>query len=152
MREIQRQIASALIFSSDGKLLMGKKDPNKGGVYSDCWHIPGGGIDDGEDMKSALIREVLEETGLVVTNPVLVDDLGKGDSEKTLKDTGEKVVCHMCFNVFKITLEKQASKIELVPTDDLVELKWFDKEELKDVKLTPPSIELFKRLRLIKSI
>jgi hypothetical protein len=42
MREIERTIVSALIFSQDGKLLMGKKDPAKGGVYPDCWHIPGG--------------------------------------------------------------------------------------------------------------
>lgn len=41
MREIERQIVSALIFSKDGKLFQGMKDPNKGGVYSDCWHIPG---------------------------------------------------------------------------------------------------------------
>jgi 8-oxo-dGTP pyrophosphatase MutT (NUDIX family) len=27
---------------------MGQKDPNKGGVYSDYWHIPGGGVDNGE--------------------------------------------------------------------------------------------------------
>lgn len=43
LREITREIVSGLIFSADGKLLMGKKDPTKGGVYSDCWHIPGGG-------------------------------------------------------------------------------------------------------------
>lgn len=127
---------------------MGKKDPNKGGVYADCWHIPGGGIDDGEDMKSALIREILEETGLNVSNPVLVDDEGKGDSEKTLKDTGEKVLCHMVFNVFKVMLEQTASEVKLVPTDDLVELRWFDREELEGAKLTPPSVELFERLKL----
>ena len=46
MREIERTIVSGLVFSKDGKLLMGLKDPAKGGVYPDVWHIPGGGIDE----------------------------------------------------------------------------------------------------------
>ncbi|MEI8090766.1 MAG: hypothetical protein WCG98_00445 [bacterium] len=46
MREIHRTIVSAVIFSKDGKLLMGKKDPNAGGVYSQYRHFPGGGVDE----------------------------------------------------------------------------------------------------------
>jgi ADP-ribose pyrophosphatase YjhB (NUDIX family) len=56
MRTIHRTIVSALIYSNDGKLLMGKKDPAKGGVYNDCWHIPGGGIEEGEGKIEALTR------------------------------------------------------------------------------------------------
>lgn len=48
MRRIQRDIVAAMIISRDNKLFLGMKDPKKGGVYSDCWHIPGGGIDEGE--------------------------------------------------------------------------------------------------------
>lgn len=146
MREINREIVSALIFSSDNKLLMGKKDPNKGGVYSDCWHIPGGGVNQNEEMEDALQREVLEETGLVAEKIKLVDNIGRGDSEKTLKDTGEKVLCHMKFNVYRVDLDQKAEDIQLVPSDDLIELKWFSESELKDIKLTPPSEELFKRI------
>lgn len=43
------------------------KDVNKGGVYTDCWHIPGGGIEEGEDKNSALMREVKEETGIDIS-------------------------------------------------------------------------------------
>ena len=39
---------------------MGMKDPQKGGVYADCWHIPCGVIDDGENKITALKREILE--------------------------------------------------------------------------------------------
>ncbi|MBU1008095.1 NUDIX domain-containing protein [Candidatus Dependentiae bacterium] len=31
-----------------------------GGVYPDCWHIPGGEIDKGEQAKDSVIREVKE--------------------------------------------------------------------------------------------
>ena len=86
MRTIHRDIVSAVILSKDGKILMGMKDPSSGGVYADCWHIPGGGIDDGEDKLSALRREVLEETGIDIAAAAttLADDTGSGETEKTL--------------------------------------------------------------------
>ena len=31
-----------------------------------CWTLPGGGIDFGEDPEAAVVREFIEETGLVV--------------------------------------------------------------------------------------
>ncbi len=91
MKTINRDIVSALIYSLDNKILMGKKDPNKGGVYIDCWHIPGGGLDENEDMVEALKREIFEETGIIIKDAKLIDDIGKGVSEKILEDTKEKV-------------------------------------------------------------
>ena len=149
MRTINREIVSALIFSKDGKVFQGKKDKNKGGVYSDCWHIPGGGIDEGERPIQALIREVKEETGIGISAYAieLIDNKGKGESEKTIKDTGEKVLCNMNFNVYKVVIDdKLAEEIRVELTDDLVSYKWVDIEDLKTLKLTPPSVELFKRL------
>ncbi len=104
MRSINRDIVAALIFSKDGKLFQGMKNPNDKGVYSDCWHIPGGGINNSEDKITALIREIKEETGIVISPEKieLVDDHGYGESEKTLKENGERVLCKMKFSVYKI--------------------------------------------------
>ncbi len=151
MHSITRDIVSALIFSKDGKLFQGMKDPKDGGVYADCWHIPGGGIDDGEKKIPALIREIKEETGIdISTNSIeLVDDSGTGESEKILKETGERVLCTMNFNVYKVVLDQGAEDIVVSLDDDLVTYKWVDLDDLKDLKLTPPSISLFKRLGYI---
>ncbi len=148
MRTIHREIVSALIFSQDGKLFQGMKNPKDGGVYADCWHIPGGGIDDGEDKLTALVREIKEETGITVPldKIELVDDQGRGESEKVLKNTGERVLCKMKFNVYKITLDQNATDIRVNLEDDLVSYQWIDLVELKNVKLTPPSVILFQRL------
>lgn len=151
MREIQRTIASALIFSKDGKLLMGKKDPTKGGVYSDCWHIPGGGMDDGETLEQTLKREVQEEVGIDISfyNPVLIPEKGGGIAEKTLP-SGEKVLCKMEFNIFRVDIgDKLANEIKTNLSDDLVEIRWFSPEELPDVKQIPGGKEYFQKIGLI---
>lgn len=147
LREIDRNIASAIVFSSDGKLLMGRKDPSKGGVYSDSWHIPGGGVEPGENLEQAVAREVSQEVvGLDVTKyPTMhLLSVGEGASEKTLDD-GEKVWCKMKFNRFEIHLDKSAEQLtrELKPGDDLVELRWFSREELPYAQQIPGGAEFF---------
>jgi 8-oxo-dGTP diphosphatase len=36
------------------------------------WDIPGGGVDKGEDLKAAAIRETAEETGVTIRKPIVV--------------------------------------------------------------------------------
>jgi 8-oxo-dGTP pyrophosphatase MutT (NUDIX family) len=131
---------------------MGKKDPNKGGVYVDCWHIPGGGVEAGQSFEAALKREVLEEVGIDITpyTPEKISFVDNGVSEKTLKDTGEKVLCHMEFNRFRVVInDKNADKIKLKLEDDLVEARWFDTSELSSIKQVPAGKELFQKLGYI---
>lgn len=50
----------------NGKILVVRREPDDylGGVFE----LPGGGVDEGENLKEAVRREVLEETGLVIDN------------------------------------------------------------------------------------
>lgn len=149
MREIQRIIVAALIFSQDNKLLLGRKDPVKGGVYSDCWHTPGGGVDEEETFEQAVTREVMEEVGLDITPYALerIPIVDYGVAEKILKDSGEEVLCHMEFNRFKIIINnKRADEIQIQLKDDLVEARWFALEELTSIKQIPGSKEFFRKL------
>ena len=146
MRSIERRIVSAFIVSSDGKVLLGKKDPEKGGVYLDAWHSPGGGVDVEETDEQALIREVLEETGIDISRMELVrvDDRGVGEATRKLP-SGEKILIRMQFNIYKVILNKSSTKVELIPRGDLVGLAWFPIESLEHLRLTPPAIELLAR-------
>ena len=152
MKHQHRNIVSALIFSQDSKLFLGQKDPQAGGVYPDCWHLPGGGVEPGESQPAALVREIAEETGIDIGlyQPVLVDGLGSGQTTKINPQTRQPIICHMKFFVYRVDLHDQLAKdIQVNLTSDLVKYHWASIEELFTLKLTPPSIKLFKRLRYI---
>ncbi len=60
-------VSKAVIIKEDGALLLlrstGQKFPGK-------WDLPGGHIHVGEDPKDGLIREVKEETGITLAEPI----------------------------------------------------------------------------------
>ncbi len=60
-----RPAAYGIVFKNDAVLLSPQFDP---GMYD----LPGGGLDVGELPEEALIREVKEETGLLVHKPQLI--------------------------------------------------------------------------------
>lgn len=153
MREINRRIVGAVLVSKDKKVFLAKGNPKVGGVYADCWLVPGGGIDEGETAEQAVIREVLEETGIDISICKLevVGNSRKGESEKTLKTTGERVLVHMDFVEYRVDIaDKNAADIEVVLSDEHSEYKWFDKSEMVGLKLSPPSEELFKEMGYIE--
>ena len=150
MRTINREIVAAHVYSSDGKLLMARNTlPTAGGVYGDCWKIPGGGVENGETQLQTLVREVQEEVGINITQfpAELVNGTMTGEAEKNLRETGERVLVKMNFFTYKVVLDQPAPQIAIVlDPHEFNEYKWIDPSELKTLKLSPPSIELFTKL------
>lgn len=147
MEIVERKIVAAYVVSADNKLLLGRKDPARGGVYLDCWHTPGGGIEPGENTEQSLQREVLEETGMDITNAqkILVDNQGESETIQRKPGEPEKLI-KMTFCIYKVVIAKNATDILLKPADDLIDLTWFDIQQLNELKMTPPSDALFARI------
>tara|TARA_R100000234_G_scaffold111496_1_gene84499 strand:- start:57 stop:461 length:405 start_codon:yes stop_codon:yes gene_type:complete len=62
-----KNVSKAVIIKEDGALLLLR---SVGQRFSGKWDLPGGHIHVGEDAKDGLIREVMEETGLKLEEPI----------------------------------------------------------------------------------
>lgn len=59
--------ARAMVFDGEGRVLLIEHS------YTPGWHLPGGGVERGESVELAVIRELEEEAGIVPTGrPLLV--------------------------------------------------------------------------------
>jgi 8-oxo-dGTP diphosphatase len=57
-------VAAAALVRADGRLLLQQRPEGK--PMAGLWEFPGGKVEDGESPKGALVRELLEELGLVL--------------------------------------------------------------------------------------
>jgi ADP-ribose pyrophosphatase YjhB (NUDIX family) len=115
-----------LLDANDRVLLIHACDPHDRG--HDWWELPGGGLDEGEELEDAALREVAEETGLVL--PSLGRKLWIRESRFRYKGRDH----HREDHVFLGRTTDTAPKVALKPTENekagLIERRWWSAAEL----------------------
>ncbi len=136
---MKTRLVVAAIIEKDGMILLGQKPAGKG-PYPDSWHLPGGGVNlEEETLEDAMRREIKEETGLDVIS------LERDGFDEDYEEDKHGELTHYVFLRFNVVPEN----IDAKAADDLVELRWFKKEELKNLKLARPLSKHLKEIGLI---
>lgn len=92
--------------------------------YSEGWVLPGGGVELGESMLTALKRELSEETGLTCVSATVLDVYHNSSISKR-----DHVVIYLAENW-------QEDQTHELPPFEIAEKAWFKLDELPK-KLTP---------------
>ncbi|MEO8051774.1 MAG: NUDIX hydrolase [Acidobacteriota bacterium] len=122
----------AIIFDGDRVLLVERAgEPLKG-----WWSIPGGLLETGEKLEDAVLRETLEETGLVVDIAYRFDIF-----ERIMRDAEGRAEYHY-------VLVDYVCKVvggQPVPGDDVSRVEWVPCARLRAYKVTSGTIEAVER-------
>lgn len=111
------------IIRRDGKLAM---QCSSGGEYK----IPGGGPEAGEDFQKALIREILEETGLSVIEEKILE-LGEIlEERRDIFDPAKKYICHSLFYYCEVEDNQVPLKLTASEIAKGYHLHWATPEEI----------------------
>jgi 8-oxo-dGTP pyrophosphatase MutT (NUDIX family) len=108
----RRNAARVVILHAEAVLLLADTDPGLPGTR--WWVTPGGGIDAGESAAEAAVRELAEETGLLVEQgdllgPVAVREVVHGYSDRVLRQREEFFVLRSSHR-FSPTQDKLTAK------------------------------------------
>jgi 8-oxo-dGTP diphosphatase len=114
---------SAAIFRDGRVLIVRRARPPAHGLYT----LPGGGVELGETLEEAIIREVREETGLAIAPLALV-----GFREAIARDAAGRVERH--FVILPFAARFIAG--EIVLSEELAEAHWRKPDDLADLKTT----------------
>ncbi len=113
MSEEEFPVIVAALVTSQRDVLIGKKESGENPV-SEQWHLPGGHLEEDEDLREAVKREISEETDLDVEIHHIVD-VYKGE-----------------IGAVRIIFHCEASDRDIDAGDDLVDIKWVSPENLEE--------------------
>ncbi len=113
----------AVIEDGDGKILLVKHIPERGGFWQGKWICPGGGLEPGETITEGIIREVKEETQLEID---LVEPLHPFDR---IVKSGDKISLHVIY----IDYLAKVRRGKLKPGSDIGTAMWVEKERIPQI-------------------
>ena len=131
-----RPCVGVMLVNSEGRVFVGRRIDNREG---DWWQMPQGGVDEGEDLKEAALRELAEETGAKAEHVSLI----RQTEEPIRYDLPEELIGKLWGGKYR-GQEQIWFLARFSGTDDDIDLqahvpaefcdwKWVDAEQLPDL-------------------
>ncbi len=116
--EVYKEVSrvKALVFDSENKLAL---------VRVKNFHLPGGGVEEGESLEEALHREMKEEIGCEVS---ILQELGVSDEFRTKHGTHQVIHGFVC----KVVGNK-GSPTTILKDEEGIEVFWYDIDEVLSI-------------------
>ncbi|GAA0795733.1 DNA mismatch repair protein MutT [Spirilliplanes yamanashiensis] len=131
LHRAQRFAAYAIATDPAGRVLLTRVAAGYPGAG--CWHLPGGGTDYGEQPGTALIRELVEETG---QHGRLLDLLGVASHRDaaSLGPEGYPIDWHGVRAFYRVAVDHPAPVVVGDVGGSTSEARWFSHEDLATLK------------------
>lgn len=123
--------ARIVVDNEDGQILL-----VKGTISDQRWSLPGGGIEKGELAVEAVVRELLEETGITVDRSRV--------AARAVFQKGEKDTPYTA-HIFSVTISRDQLPTKAVNPIEIGEIAWFGIDVLPD-DLSPMTRNALKTL------
>ena len=120
-------VVKVIMHSDQGNVLIQKP------TYKKSWQLPGGGVDAGEDLKDALVREVSEELGITIDKQAL-----------QISGTIHKIPDDILFVVYHYTIHLPEDTAFVLPAEELEGYE-FVSTEVATERLAPLYSKLLKK-------
>ena len=131
-----RPCVGVMLVNSEGKAFVGKRIDNKEG---DWWQMPQGGVDPGEDLADAALRELAEETGITGDQVSLIGRLPEAmryDLPEELIGTlwnGQYRGQEQVWFLARFAGNDDDLDLEAHDTPEFCEYRWVDPEQLPEL-------------------
>ena len=126
-----RPCVGVMLINGDGQAFVGKRIDTKEG---DWWQMPQGGVDEGEDLREAALRELWEETGVIADKIAII-----GQTREPLRyDLPDELIGKLWGGLYR-GQEQHWFLARFEGTDDDVDLEAHETPEFCEFRWVPAS-------------